>query len=335
MVWVSFLVCLGIVLFAGTKAARYADIIAEKTGLGRIWIGMLLLSVVTSMPELITSVSAAALVKVPDLSLGTLLGSCIFNLSIIAVLDIFSRGTPVLSRVSQSHVFGAVMGIILAGIVGASILIGDSITALNIGILGLPSIALILVYLIGTRILFLREKRASEAKDAKHQEEPLLYAGTRISVIWAKFSIAAIAIIGSGIWLSYIGDEISMVTGWGTTFVGSMLLAITTSMPELVVALAALKIGGVELSVANILGANMLDITYIGIMDFLYNEAPILSSVSSSHLITIGLLIGMDLVVIAGLKLPAKKKTFRIVSWYSIFILGMYIYGAWGLFNAI
>ena len=79
------MLCLAVILFAGTKLARYGDAIAEKTGLGRIWIGMVLLAIVTTMPELVTSVSSVLLIEVsgPDLALGTLLGSCLFNISII------------------------------------------------------------------------------------------------------------------------------------------------------------------------------------------------------------------------------------------------------------
>ncbi len=86
MVWLKFAACLAIILFSGTKLAHYGDAIAEKTGMGRIWVGLILLSAVTSMPELVTGVSAAALVKLPDLAVGNLLGSCLFNLMILDVL---------------------------------------------------------------------------------------------------------------------------------------------------------------------------------------------------------------------------------------------------------
>jgi cation:H+ antiporter len=95
--WFKFIICLAIVLFAGTKLAQYGDAIAEKTGLGRIWIGLVLVALITTMPELVTSVSSVALVNSADLALGTLLGSCCFNLSILAVLDILHSRTPVLS----------------------------------------------------------------------------------------------------------------------------------------------------------------------------------------------------------------------------------------------
>ena len=75
MVWIKFLLCLIIILLAGTKLARYGDAIAEKTGLGRIWIGLVLLAVITSMPEMVTGISAAALLKLPDLAIGDFYGT--------------------------------------------------------------------------------------------------------------------------------------------------------------------------------------------------------------------------------------------------------------------
>ncbi len=81
--------------------ARYGDAIAAKTGLGRIWIGLVLLAFITSMPELVTGVSTAALFESPDLALGTLIGTCCFNLSILALLDIFHIHTPVLTEPSR------------------------------------------------------------------------------------------------------------------------------------------------------------------------------------------------------------------------------------------
>ena len=77
---------MAIILFTGTRLARYADTIAEKTGPGRIWLGLLLLGAVTSMPEMVASVSSVTLVGLPDLALGTVLGSCIFNLFLLALL---------------------------------------------------------------------------------------------------------------------------------------------------------------------------------------------------------------------------------------------------------
>ena len=133
MVWLKFAACIAIIIFSGTSLARYGDAISEKTGLGRIWIGLLLLAAITSMPELITGISAAALVKISDLAVGTLLGSCIFNLMLVAVLDAVYRPAPVLSGVNPCHIASAVTGIIIAAVAVAGIALGVNFPAVPVG----------------------------------------------------------------------------------------------------------------------------------------------------------------------------------------------------------
>jgi cation:H+ antiporter len=77
--WIGFVACTALIIYSGTKLSRYGDIIAEKSGLGRVWIGLILMASVTSLPELVTGVSSVALVGVPDIAVGDVLGSCVFN----------------------------------------------------------------------------------------------------------------------------------------------------------------------------------------------------------------------------------------------------------------
>ena len=163
LVWVQLIVCCGIILFAGTKLARYGDAISEKSGLGRLWIGMVLIALVTSLPEMVTGVSSAAIVGQPDLALGNFWGSCMFNLCIIAVLDILHRGGPVLSLASSRNVYPALLGIVLLFIAGAGILIGEPVTGITIGWLGLISVLVFGVYLAGIRQMFVYNKKYPEA----------------------------------------------------------------------------------------------------------------------------------------------------------------------------
>ena len=331
LVWLKFVCCLVIILFAGTKAARYGDIIAEKTGLGRIWIGLVLLAVITSMPELITGVSSTALVGVPDLGLGTLLGSCIFNITILAVLDVMHRGSPVLNGASSRHMIPAAIGILLIGIAVGGIAAGERFPGLALGWVGVPSIIIFVVYLLG--MWRLSPSQGSQQADSL-PDIIELYQDSSLRSVWPRFALAALAIIGSGIWLSYIGDEIAAVTHWDESFVGSLLLAITTSMPDLVVAIAALRLGAIDMAVADILGANMLDISYIFILDLFYTKGSLLVSVSRAHLITAAVLTSMSLVVVLGLRFRQRRKTFYIISWYSLLLIGLYVYGAYALFTS-
>jgi len=133
LVWLKFTLCLIIILFAGTRLARYGDAIAEKTGLGRIWIGLVLLAVITSVPELVTGISSVALVKLPDLAVGDLLGSCIFNLAILALLDILYRPGPVLSQASPRNMRSAGIAILLTAVAAGGILAWGRFPLLAVG----------------------------------------------------------------------------------------------------------------------------------------------------------------------------------------------------------
>lgn len=329
MVWFKFLLCVVIILFSGTKLARYGDAIAEKTGLGGLWIGLVLIAAITSMPELVTGVSAAALVVLPDLAVGTLLGSCLLNLVIIAVMDILYRPSPILSRVSLRHVASAGAGILLIAVAAGGILAGEWLSGLALGWVGLTSIIILILYLVAVRQLF-RFERSYQASlppvsSSKYEE-------SSTKAVWFKFALAAAAVIGAGIWLSFIGDEITETYGWSSSFVGSLFLAISTSMPELVVTIAALRLGAIDMAVADILGSNMFNLAIILPVDLSYSQAPILSEASAAHLVTAVVAIVMSLLVIVGLRFRQKRKTFFVISWYALALIGLYIFGAYALF---
>jgi len=329
LVWLKFILCLVIILFAGIKLTRYGDAIAEKTKLGRIWIGLVFIAVITTMPELVTSVSSVALVHSPDLALGTLLGSCCFNLTILALLDILHSRTPALSVASPRHVITAGWGTLLIAIAAAGIISGSRVSSLALGWVGIFPIVILILYLLGMWWVFRRERgqRLHAAPTSSTQ-----YNNYTTKTVYIRFALAAAAVIATGIWLSFIGDEISKTTGLGSTFVGSLFLAITTSAPELVVAITALRMGAVDLAVADILGANMLNMAMIAPVDLAHGQGSILSSISSSHLVVASMAVLMSLVVIIGLKFQQRRKTFKVVSWYAPVLIVLYILGSYVLF---
>ena len=319
------------ILFAGTKLARYGDVIAEKTGLGRIWIGVVLIAFVTTIPELVTSVSSIALVHSPDLALGTLLGSCCFNLCILALLDILHSGPPVLSVASPRHILSGGWGAMLIAIAAAGILAGHRFPFLTVGWVGIPTIVILVLYLVGMWWIFRRERGQQPDVAPTMSNQYDKYTTRTVSI---RFALAALAVIGAGIWLSFIGDEIGSTTGWGSTFIGSMFLAICTSAPELVVAVTALRIGAVDLAVADILGANMLDIAMIVPVDLAQNQGFVLSSVSSNQLIVASVAVVMTILVMAGLRFRRSRKALRVVSWYTPLLIALYVFGSYALFNS-
>jgi cation:H+ antiporter len=214
-------------------------------------------------------------------------------------------------------------------VAGISLLIGDGVTGISIGWLGLTSIFIFTLYIIGIRQMFIYNKNHPEAI----VEEESQYNELSNLKIYGTFAIAALGIIGGGIWLSFIGDEIAVTYNLSANFVGSLFLAIATSLPEIVVAITALRIGAIDLAVGDILGANMLNTANIFITDIFYTGGPLLSEVSSKNLFTALAMIVMTLIVILGLRFKNKRKTFKIISWNALLILAIYISTSLYLFN--
>jgi len=332
LVWAKFLICVLLVLFFGAKLSRYGDIIAEKTGLSGFWVGLLLLAAVTSLPELITGIGAVAVVGGRDganLAMGTAFGSNMFNLVIIAIMDIMYRHGPLLSVAGHGHRLSAGLGILLIAFAGGSILLSTEVWGGAIGWVGIYSLVLVLLYLWGSRrILRFERKQGAEIG-------PLRYEKISPRRAYLGFAIATLIIIGAGTWLAVIGDEIATATGWGATFVGSLFLAATTSLPEMVVAFVALRIGAMDMAIANVLGSNMFNIG-IGVFcyDIFYRSGSIFSASSSSHVFTAAIVILMTLIVIAGLTFRLRRKTPLRISWYAIALIVVYLGGVYALFAA-
>jgi cation:H+ antiporter len=179
--------------------------------------------------------------------------------------------------------------------------------------------------------IFRRERgqRSDAAPNTSNQYNELT---TR--TVGIRFALAAAAVVAAGIWLSFIGDEIGRTTSWGSTFIGSMFLAICTSAPELVVAITALRIGAVDLAVADILGANMLDIAVILPVDLAQGRGSVLASVSSGHLIVASVAVTMTILVVAGLRFRPGRKLFKVASWYTPLLIALYVVGSYVLFNS-
>lgn len=331
LVWLQYIACFVIILFAGSKLSRYGDAIVKKTGLGGLWIGVVLIAAVTSAPELAASISSAALVGLPDLALGTIFGSCIFNLCLVALIDILYGPAPILSRARLGHITSAAMSILLITIASGSILAGKRFPVLALGWVGIPSIVILILYLVGARQIyrFGRNHSVQPPETASPQ-----YAEIPRRTVYLRFALAAIAVIGAGIWVSFVGDQIVEISGWGASFVGSLFLAISTSMPELVVVIAALRLGAINMAVANILGANMLNVVAITWADLFYTKGPILAEVSEAHIITAMVAVVMSCIVIAGLVLKQKRKALIISSWYAPALIGLYIFSVYTLFTS-
>jgi cation:H+ antiporter len=308
-----------VILYAGTRLSRYGDVLAEKTGFGGTWIGLILMATVTSLPELITGASAVLVFDVPEIAVGDAIGSCLFNLVIFAFLDV-RHPDPLSARLHQGHVLAASFGLVLMGLAALALLAGS--TAPAIGWIGVQSLVFIAVYALAARTLYRFERRRM-TELAEQLTGDIRYGRLTLRATAALFALHAAVLVTAATFLPGIGERLAERTGLGQSLVGSLFVAASTSMPEVVVSVAAARIGALDLAASNLFGSNLFNIAILGIDDVLATRGPILASVAPANLVTILAAMVMTGIAIIGLTYRAQRKRFRL-SWDSLAMVAMY-----------
>jgi cation:H+ antiporter len=308
MTWILFAIAAGVIVTGGVALARYGDVIGEKSGLGRSWIGVVLLSATTSLPELFTGFGATALTPVPDIAVGDILGSCMFNLLILSLMDAI-QPERISARAHQGHVLAMGFGLLLMGVAGAG-LAGASQWP-TAGWIGLYSPILIVVYFAAMRVMFTheRQRRAAETQEVAHAFD---YGRLTLRGAIGRYAVAALFVVAGALYLPVLGADLAAQTGLGEAFVGSLFIAVTTSLPEIVVSIAAVRMGALDLGISNVLGSNLFNLLILGLDDVFFTSGPLLSAVDSSHMIAVLAVIVMNALFLIGLTQQVLTKRFRV-----------------------
>ncbi len=330
MIWVQFLMCVIIIAIAGVRLSRYGDAIADKTRLGGTWVGVIMLATVTSLPELVTGVSSVVFANTPDIAVGDIMGSCVFNLLIIVMLDVIYRPTSVYFSASQGHILSAAFGIMLIGIGGLSILLSSHGISLGYAHVGIYTPIIIMFYLISMRTIFRYEKRQSAQFTMLEEDQ---YPSITLQQAVIHYLIAASLVVIAGSFLPFIGKEIAVQMGWHESFVGTLLIAFATSLPEIVVTIAALQLGAVDMAVGNLFGSNVFNILILSIDDLLFLEGPLFDYISTTHVFSGFSAMMMTGVAIVGLFYRSQVRVINTVGWTSIFIFCIYLINSYILFK--
>lgn len=323
VVWSLFIACTAVILFTGTLLSKYGDILAEKSGLGRTLIGVILMASVTSLPELITGISSIIIFDLPNIAAGDVIGSCMFNLVILALLDLvdFGNPLPLPARAHQGHVLSAGFGILLLGIVVMGVVAGERLP--RIAWIGVYSVVFIAVYMVAMRMIFLHEKHRI-SRFIEEMAEELQYQHMSGARALAMYVLNAVVLIGAATYLPHLGEQIAELTGLGQTFVGNILIALSTSLPEVAVSVAAVRIGAIDMAVGNLFGSNLFNIAVLALDDILYVKGPLLLWISSTHIVAAISAICMTAIAIIGLTYRTTNKKPLFFSWDSLGILGIY-----------
>jgi cation:H+ antiporter len=330
LIWPEFLICLAVIGYAGYYLSRYGDIIAEKTGMSSSWVGLILLSTATSLPELATGISSVAIANAPNIAVGDVLGSTVFSLAILVLLDKLYRAETLYSRAAQGHILSVSLGTILIAFAGFSLLLDRAGMSPVLWHVGFYSPFIVLVYLVAVRAVYSYERRMlSEYTEVAAERYPDVTLRSAVK----GYAIAAAAVVIMGSWLPFVAKDIAELTGWGRSFVGTMLVAGVTSAPEVAVTISALRIGALDMAIANLLGSNLFDIIILAIDDLFYSNGPLLAHVDASHALTAFTAVMMSALVAVGLVFRPQGRAMLGLTWVSLGLFMLYVINTWMLFE--
>jgi cation:H+ antiporter len=236
------------------------------------------------------------------------------------LLDAFvPKHQPLFNAASPRHVMAAAMGIILICLAGAGLLLAPHI--LLIGWIGAISGIFILAYLVSMRLIYRFEARLP--KILEHSEKKSSGQQRSLKSAIANFVVFSLVLVGAALALPYFAEQIAEKTGLGRSFVGTLFLAASTSLPEIAVSFAAIRVGFVDLAVGNLLGSNLFNVFILAIDDLFYTDGFILKDAAEAHIVSVLAVIIMNAIAIIGLTYRQEKKRFAL-AWDSMLIFCIY-----------
>jgi len=265
MPWLVFLLSAAVIIAAAIKLAEYGDAIAYRTGLGQLFVGALLLAGATSAPELLTMISSIRQGHI-DLTAGDLFGSSMFNMLLLGVLDIAFHQTRILRRVALRHALTASLGTLLTGM-AVFFILAD--VKWMIGWINVDSLVMIAAYVIGVWLLRNNPVTGAAPAAEPEKEAPGIPSLRRAIVGF----VAATAVLMLAVpWMVRSGSQIAQQSGLGDGFVGILLIATVTSLPELVAIISAMRLRAYDIAVGNLFGSNVFNMFALATADIVYTE---------------------------------------------------------------
>jgi cation:H+ antiporter len=272
MIWIQFIASAGIVIAAAIKLAEYGDAIAYHTKLTGLFIGALLVAGATSLPELLTMINAINQSHV-DLTAGDLFGSSMFNMLLLGALDMIFHRTRIIRRVALRHALTASLGTMLTGM-AVFFLLAD--VNVRIGWVGIGSLLIMAMYFTGVWLLRSNPVLGGLPSD---QVEGVTRGIPSLRRAAIGFTITAFVLILVTPWLVRSSSGIAAITGLGDGFIGVVMVATVTSLPELVAMVSAVRFGAYDIAVGNLFGSNVFNMFALSLADVFYTDGPFLNAI--------------------------------------------------------
>ncbi len=309
----TFAATAAVVVLTGVRLSIYGDALGERTGLGRGLVGLVFLAAVTSLPELVVSLTSVIQCTDPrqgaDLATGNMLGSNIFNLLILALAALLFPRKFDPDKLESPHTGSTIYGLVLLAVFTVAFLVdgwGDYLVPglrCSWGVLLLP-----VAYAIFMRREH-RQQRDLQTEDHLPSEQVL----TRLPALrfYSVLGGLCLLIIGGGIVLSILGSRMALPPeqgGFGleASLIGTIFLAISTSLPELVISISSVRMGFLDMAVGNVLGSNMFNLLIIFATDIAMRGGSLLHRASPMHWSSVGQILLLTL--LASLLLRTRNR---------------------------
>ena len=251
-----YLVVASAVVYASIRASRYIDLIDRTTKLSGAFLGGVLLSAVTSLPELFTSLSATLVLKKPSLCISNILGSDLFNIAMLSVVMLVYIRSVGRLRSGRGNIIVAAYVALIYAVMGLDYF---GILKTDIGTINIITFIFIFIYILAVQHL------SGETSDpGEEDDEPV---GMSLRAIVTRFVIASLAIIVLSIVMTYVTDAVAMRFSIGEGFAGALLLGVATSLPEVSSTIALFRLKNYDIAVGNIVGSNLFNFMVLCVAD--------------------------------------------------------------------
>ncbi len=308
--WPSVLALVGavlVVVVAGSKLARAADELADRTGIGEAVAGAVFLGAVTSLPGIITT-ATGALSGDAAFALANPIGGIALQTVWLAIADLLYR------RANLEHAAASLENVLQSVILVALLalpVIAYATPELQMGWIHPVTILIPIFYAYGLHLVrrmhtepMWRPIRTRETREDEPGEES---SPRTLTQIWLTVGSLGAVVAVTGWVIGQAGLGVIAATGWSSGVTGFTLTTAVTSLPELIVLIAAVRMGALTLGVANIIGGNVFDVLTLVVADGFYLEGTIYSAAGAVSLVLLGGTLLITAILTAGLLVRDRK----------------------------
>ena len=337
-----FALAAGAVWVAGIRLSDTTDVLLERFGLGQALGGLILLAIVTNLPEIAITASASLSGEL-GIAVGNILGGIAIQTAVLVLVDAFGvrGGRPLSYRAASlslvlegTLVIGVLAVTVMSSQLPSSVIFGR-VTPGGLLILVCWVVGIVLLYKAQTRLPWSEEReppgsqrvpkgtaRARKDRDARNK-------GISTNQTLAFFAVASVITLVAGVALEQSGELIAGRIGMNGILFGSTVLAAATALPEISTGLASAKLGDYQLAVSDIFGGNAFLPVLFVVAGLLSGQA-VFPELRDTDMYLIGLGISLTSVYIFGL-IFRPRRTVLGMGLDSLVVLALYLLGTAGL----